>query len=272
MTEGPASPPLAGAPGRPVPLPSALTGIVGAAAVEAVWVNGVGGTTWRIAGGRRYVKWAPAGTDVDLTAEAARMRWAGGHTPVPAVIASGAGQHGSWLLTAGIDAESAVSPRWAADPAGAVAAVGTGLRAWHDAVPVDDCPWDWSAAVRVAHAVEAGDAGRLDPDEWHPEHAALGVEGALARLAEAPEPDLVVVGHGDACVPNTLVAADGSCAGHVDLGRLGVADRWADLAVATWSTNWNYGPGWERPLLDAYGIADDPDRRAWYRLLWDLAE
>lgn len=32
---------------------------------------------------------------------------------------------------------------------------------------------------------------------------------------------------------------------------LGVADRWADLAVATWSTTWNYGPGWEEPVLDA---------------------
>jgi len=49
-----------------------------------------------------------------------------------------------------------------------------------------------------------------------------------------------------------------------------VADRWADLAIATWSAEWNYGPGWERPLLDAYGIRPDPDRTRYYRLLWDL--
>jgi kanamycin kinase len=54
--------------------------------------------------------------------------------------------------------------------------------------------------------------------------------------------------------------------GCADLGDLGVADRWADLAVATW----NYGPGWETPLLDAYGIAPDPARTCYYRLLWDL--
>jgi kanamycin kinase len=51
---------------------------------------------------------------------------------------------------------------------------------------------------------------------------------------------------------------------------LGVADRWADLAVATWSTQWNYGPGWEQPLLAAYGVAADPERIRYYRLLWDL--
>ncbi|MFQ1004018.1 hypothetical protein [Modestobacter sp. SSW1-42] len=65
------------------------------------------------------------------------------------------------------------------------------------------------------------------------------------------------------------MAEDGAWAGHVDLGSLALADRWADLAVATWSTRWNYGPGWEQPLLDAYGIADDPARTAYHRLLWD---
>jgi kanamycin kinase len=65
---------------------------------------------------------------------------------------------------------------------------------------------------------------------------------------------------------------------------MAVAGRWADLAVATWSTTWNYGPGWEIPLLDAYGVAPDaygvapdaygvapdPARTRYYRLLWDL--
>jgi kanamycin kinase len=79
-----------------------------------------------------------------------------------------------------------------------------------------------------------------------------------------------VVCHGDACVPNTLLHDDGTFAAHVDLGSLGVADRWADLAVAAWSTKWNYGPGYDRALYDAYGIAPDPERISYYRLLWDL--
>jgi kanamycin kinase len=58
---------------------------------------------------------------------------------------------------------------------------------------------------------------------------------------------------------------------HVDLGSLGVADRWADLAVAAWSTEWNYGAGYERIVYDAYGLAPDPGRIAYYRLLWDLS-
>jgi kanamycin kinase len=35
------------------------------------------------------------------------------------------------------------------------------------------------------------------------------------------------------------------------------------------STEWNYGPGWERPLLAAYGVAPDLVRMAFYRELWN---
>ncbi len=89
-------------------------------------------------------------------------------------------------------------------------------------------------------------------------------------LADAPSVDQLVVCHGYACAPNTVLFEDGLLSGHVDLGALGVADRWADLAVATWSTEWNYGPGWDGPLLAAYGVDPDPERVAYYRLLWDL--
>nr|WP_314430071.1 hypothetical protein [Microbacterium lacticum] len=43
---------------------------------------------------------------------------------------------------------------------------------------------------------------------------------------------------------------DGRVLAHVDLGALGVADRWADIAVAAMSTTRNCGPGWERTLID----------------------
>jgi kanamycin kinase len=52
---------------------------------------------------------------------------------------------------------------------------------------------------------------------------------------------------------------------------MGVGDRWADLAVATWSAGWNYGTDWEEPLLVAYGVAPDLERTRYYRLLYDLA-
>lgn len=54
-----------------------------------------------------------------------------------------------------------------------------------------------------------------------------------------------------------------------DLGTLGVADRWADIAVAAMSTEWNYGPGWEDALIEAYGVDPDRERLSYYRELWN---
>jgi aminoglycoside phosphotransferase len=96
---------------------------------------------------------------------------------------------------------------------------------------------------------EVGD-GRLDTSDWAPEHLELGIEGVLAQVQNIPPADKLVVCHGDACAPNTLITDDKRWSGHVDLGDLGAADRWADLAIAAWSTGWNYGPGWEQLRRD----------------------
>ena len=45
--------------------------------------------------------------------------------------------------------------------------------------------------------------------------------------------------------------------------------KWAPAASGI-DLQWNYGPGWEGLLLDAYGVPPDPDRTRYYRLLWDL--
>jgi kanamycin kinase len=67
-----------------------------------------------------------------------------------------------------------------------------------------------------------------------------------------------------------VLIADREVTGFVDLGELGVADRWWDLATASWAITWNLGPGWEERFLHAYGANHDPDRVAFYRLLYDL--
>jgi len=219
---------------------------------------------------RRFVKWAPAGSPLDLGAEAARMTWAVAYTPVPHVLDLGADSEGSWLVTAALPGHNAVSQRWLADPRTAVIAIGEGLREMHETLPVTDCPFSWMPRDRIAVAQRAVAAGRIDTSDWAPEHLELGIEGAIAQVQNVPAPDKLVVCHGDACAPNTLIADNGRWSGHVDLGDLGVADRWADLAIATWSTEWNYGTGWEQVLLDAYGIKPDAERTCYYRLLWEL--
>lgn len=237
---------FASAPEGDVAIPAAVARIAGDRPVLPVWENESGGLTFQL--GSEFVKWAPRASGLDLRGEAARLRWAGAYTPVPRVLAEGEDPDGAWLVTAAMPGTSAVSERWKQQPAVAVRAIGTGLRALHDALPIAGCPFDWSVEERLRRARELGGGADLPPQ---------------------PPIDRLVVCHGDPCAPNTLISDDGEWVGHVDLDQLGVADRWADLAVANWSTEWNYGPGWEDDLLRAYGIAADPVRTAYYRRLWD---
>ncbi|MFT4234195.1 MAG: aminoglycoside 3'-phosphotransferase [Microbacterium sp.] len=230
-------------------VPPRMRELAAGAGLTAVWENGIGGLTFHTDDGR-FIKWGPVHAETSMRAEAERMAWAGRFHPVPRVLAQGEADGEEWLVTAAVSGLSAVAPRWVADPLTAVRAVGAGLRALHDALPVAECPWSWSVTDRIANA------------------AARGID-VPRELRQGPSVDLLVVCHGDACCPNTLVDDDGRWTAHVDLGALGVADRWADIAVACMSTEWNYGPGWEDALLDAYGLPRDPERMAYYQQLWN---
>lgn len=265
---------IAGPPEDNILVPNSVMQYAAGRPVNVVWLNELGGLTLRVGDADRFVflKWAPKNSRLNLNAERIRLTWALSFISVPKVIDFGEDREGSWLVTEGLDAENAVSDKWKRDPEVAVTAIGRGLRAMHDALPVDACPFVWSTEDRISRARARVIRSETLPAKWHEEFRHLSIEAALAELDSPPSIDQLVVCHGDACAPNTLINKSGDWVGHVDLGRLGIADRWADIAIAAWSTQWNYGPGWENLLYDSYGIAPEPEKIRFYRLLWDLDE
>lgn len=241
--------PSASVPGASVDVPDRVRELAGGAALTPVWLNGIGGLTFRT-DDARYIKWGPLDLEASMRDEAERMRWARRWITVPEVLDQGQDDAQEWLVTVALDARSAVDPRWSTEAEAAVRAVGAGLRALHDALPVAECPWEWSVEARIANAAER--------DVVVP-----------ADLHHAPPIDRLVVCHGDACMPNTLLDDEARPVAFVDLAALGTADRWADIAVASMSTVWNFGEGWEDTLIEAYGVEPDRERLAYYRRLWD---
>ncbi|HJY68587.1 MAG TPA: phosphotransferase, partial [Streptosporangiaceae bacterium] len=118
-----------------MPLPAVVQELAAARQVRLAWEN-ADALTFEVGDGpdRCFVKWAPAGSPLDLAAEAGRMTWAFAYTPVPRVLGLGADGGCSWLVTAALPGRNAVSRRWLADPRKAVIAIGEGLRALHDAL------------------------------------------------------------------------------------------------------------------------------------------
>jgi aminoglycoside phosphotransferase len=61
-----------------------------------------------------------------------------------------------------------------------------------------------------------------------------------------------VLTHGDYCLPNVLVH-EGRLSGVVDVGGAGLDNPEVDLAAGVWTLQYNYGKGFARPFLEAYG-------------------
>ncbi|MFG1925318.1 phosphotransferase [Cryptosporangium sp. NPDC048952] len=219
-------------------IPPAVVGLAAGGRCELVWRNEMGGLTFRL--DSRFVKWNPWRTGVDLEKERLRLQWLDGRHPAPRVIGWGQDGHAQWLVTTAVPGEHAVGPPWRARHREAISAIAAGLRAIH-AIPTDDFPSEWTS------------------QSW-------------PARTHGPRPDVhdPVLVHGDACAPNTLISAEGAWTGNVDFGDLTVGDRWADLAVASMSLDWNYGEGHQGEFFEAYGIAPDPTRIDYYRRLWDL--
>lgn len=215
----------------------------------AVWHNQIGGHTFQIGSGadREFVKVSAPHPAINLPAEAERLRWARRYTTVPTVLSVNTEGPLHWLHTAGIPGDSAVAPRWIE------------IRRCRCAPSRLDC----ARCTIDCLSLTAPTAGRW-PRGWP--------VSPIPGLSEHPAIDRLVVCHGDACAPNTLLDGNGNWCGHVDFGDLGVADRWADLAVASWSLEWNYGKGWNDAFFAAYGVTEDPERMAYYRRLWDSEE
>jgi kanamycin kinase len=257
-----------------------LTAPAGLAAAYAGWEWTVVScyveqTTWRLdmAGEPvRFLKVARAGAYPGLPAEADRTRWAGAHQlPVPPVIETGTDGATDWLLTAAVAGLPGTDPALG-DVRQVVTTLAGGLRRLHDTAPVEGCPFDFRLTGAMAHARRRVAAGLVDPEEdFNEEHRHLDAQGALGQLEWLrPDGEDLVVCHGDYCPPNALIS-DGRVTAYVDLGELAVADRWWDLAVATRAITWNFGPGLETLFLGVYGAPPDPQRQAFYRLLYDVA-
>lgn len=237
-------------PAADLPVPDLVLALANGRQVTPVWRNRIGGTTWLLGGEHAtYVKVGPAHHEFEIASDIARLDWVSAYVTTPTVLGSGTTDGIAWLETAALSGWGAISghfdPR-TTSPEAMAAALGRALRSFHDAVPVEACPWTWSVEDRLAGAP------------------------LLTRARFAADPPLdPVVCHGDACNPNFILDDSLACTGYVDLGRLGVADRWADIALATMSLGWNFGPGLTAAFLDGYGTHLDASKLGYYQALWD---
>lgn len=210
----------------------------------------------------------------DLKAEADRLRWlAERGVPTSRVVDLGSDDSGSWLVTEAVPGVSAAA-EWPAGQRRAVAAVMAEVARQLHELPVADCPFDQSLAVTMPQAAHNVEAGLVDLEALEDERQGWSGRRLLDELARTrPATEDLVVCHGDLCPNNVLLdPGTGRLTGVIDVGRLGRADRHADLALVIRELGreedpW-FGPACVARFVERYGEDRvDKERLAFYQLL-----
>ena len=131
------------------------------------------------------------------------------------------------------------------------------------------------AEYRVEH-------GMINADDAEPETFGKGgfkdPEELLTWLYDNRPNEDFVLSHGDFCLPNIFIDND-KLSGFVDVGRMGIADRYQDIALCYRSLHHNFSGVYSGKAYDGYNdfmlfdaleIEPDFDKIRYYILLDEL--
>lgn len=218
-----------------------------------------------------FLKYGKGAAADDIGDEEARLRWLGGYLPVPAVVHFTRTPDEAWLLMTALPGKTAyqVLETSPGQRVAVVDAMAGFLRRLH-AIPTSACPFTSEHPYRLARARARLDAGLVDEDDFDDERQGWTAqqvwEAMQALLPLAPDP---VVTHGDYSLDNLLLR-DGEITGCIDAGRLGIADRYQDLAIA-WNCLGEFGPALQQRFLEQYGVRElNQDKLAFHLMLDEL--
>ncbi|GLY78954.1 APH(3'') family aminoglycoside O-phosphotransferase [Actinoallomurus iriomotensis] len=261
--------------GRPGPQPALLGAGDGGGEWLPVTTGESEAAVFRSADAARYAKCVPAADAAGLEAERDRTAWLHDQcVPGPRVLEWHSGDAGACLVTSAVSGVPADQVP-AADLRASWERIADAVRGLHE-VPIEQCPFrqGLDGTVAMARDVVARDAVNprfLPVEQRHTPPAEL-----LARLLQQvawrrdQEVADMVVCHGDLCLPNIILDPETlEVAGFIDLGRLGLADRHADLALLLANARETWQDEEQALAADAafeerYGIALDHDRLTFY--------
>lgn len=205
----------------------------------------------------------------DISDEMVRLRWLGGHVPTPTVVHFVRTSREAWLLMTEVpeDAAYQIMKAYPDRRIEIVDAIAAFLHRIH-AIPIGDCPFTSNHEHRLLRARARMDAKLVDEDDfdedregWTAEQIWDALQGMLPLAADP------VVTHGDYSLDNLLIH-DGEVAGCIDAGRVGIADRYQDLAIA-WNCLGEFGAPLQERFLARYGVHELDRRKLEFHLMLD---
>lgn len=170
------------------------------------------------------------------------MRYLQGRLPVPEIYAYEAADGRSYLLMSKCAGRMACDPEYMENPEILCKLLANGLKTlW--SVDISECPSDYRLAHKLELAKYRVENGLIDLENVEPD--TFGENGfqdpahLLQWLYDNMPKEEPVLSHGDYCLPNLFGAGD-RVTGYIDMGRMGIADKWCDIALCHRSLSHNY--------------------------------
>ena len=213
--------------------------------------------------------------------ESLMMDWLKNKISVPECICNFAENGKNYLLMSKISGKMSCEDEFMKDPKLLVSILSDAIKSlWK--VDISACPVKNDLSTVLKEAEYRVEHGLVDVDDAEPE--TFGKSGfkdpeeLLSWLYDnKPEEDFVL-SHGDFCLPNLFIN-NNKFSGFVDIGRMGIADKYQDIALCYRSLDHNfsgvysgkaYGGYDEKMFFDALGIEPDFDKIRYYILLDEL--
>ena len=192
-----------------------------------------------------------------LKAEAEKLTWLHQQIPVPRVEAfCKLGDH-EFLLLSSLKGRDASNVRNSKEAERNLPLIVEVIKKLH-ALPTLSCPFNQEIDTRIEQARKRLEAGLVDRNDFDEERRGIDPKELFSQLLTLkPQTSDLVVTHGDFCLPNIIIDRK-EVSGVVDVGRVGIGDRYQDLALLSRSLssglNPFYGKRMAKKALELYGI------------------
>ena len=213
--------------------------------------------------------------------EHAMMNWLKNKVPAPEYLFDYNENGKNYFLMTKVPGKMSCDDEFMKSPEHLITVLAEALKILWD-TDISNCPVKNDLSTVLCEAEQRVEHGLVDVDDAEPETFGEGgfksPEELLRWLYDNKPDEDFVLSHGDFCLPNIFIE-NGSLSGFVDIGRMGVADRYQDIALCLRSLRHNfeglyngisYGGFDEKLFFDALGIEPDFDKIRYYILLDEL--
>ena len=206
----------------------------------------------------------------------ASMRWLASRLPVPRVLCHEVLDGTAYLLMSRIPGKMSCDPEFLEQPDILVDALAEGLKLLWNTDPTG-CPRRFTLDELLEEAAYRVAKGLVDIETTEPETFAEGSfrnpEELLQWLLSNRPQSVPALAHGDYCLPNVFLE-NGKLSGFIDVGDMGIGEKWRDIALCWRSLKHNFGGSYGGKVYSGFDpdilfekLGIQPDRK---QLRWHL--